>query len=86
MAFKPNEYQQITMEDRFLNLDERTIKFVLNSWAKSFAEIIFPAINEKRFSVLYSDNPASRQNSPVNAIIGALILKEMFNLTDETNY
>ncbi|WHE06910.1 transposase [Thermoanaerobacterium thermosaccharolyticum] len=83
MAFKPNEYQQITMEDRFLNLDERTKKFVLNSWAKGFAEIIFPAINEKRFSVLYSDNPASRPNSPVNAIIGALILKEMFNLTDD---
>ncbi|WHE06213.1 transposase [Thermoanaerobacterium thermosaccharolyticum] len=83
MAFKPNEYQQITMEDRFLNLDDRTKKFVLNSWAKDFAEIIFPAINEKRFSVLYSDNPASRPNSPVNAIIGALILKEMFNLTDD---
>ncbi|MBP2072832.1 hypothetical protein [Thermoanaerobacterium butyriciformans] len=40
MAFKPNEYQQITMDDRFLNLDERTRKFVLNSWAKGFAEII----------------------------------------------
>ncbi|MGF7430609.1 transposase [Thermoanaerobacterium thermosaccharolyticum] len=83
MAFVLNESQQITMDDRFLNLDERTKKFVLNSWAKDFAEIIFPAINERRFSVLYSDNAASRPNSPVNAIIGSLILKEMFNLTDD---
>ncbi|MBE0068677.1 transposase, partial [Thermoanaerobacterium thermosaccharolyticum] len=34
MAFVLNESQQITMDDRFLNLDERTKKFVLNSWAK----------------------------------------------------
>ncbi|MBE0228265.1 transposase, partial [Thermoanaerobacterium thermosaccharolyticum] len=32
MAFVLNESQQITMDDRFLNLDERTKKFVLNSW------------------------------------------------------
>ncbi|WPX08319.1 transposase [Anaerocellum danielii] len=54
-------------------------KFVLNSWAKDFAEIIFPTINERWFSVLYGDNPPSRPNSPANAIIVALIL----NLTDD---
>jgi hypothetical protein len=31
--------------------------------------------------VLYSDKP-SRPNSPVNVIIGALILKEIFGLSD----
>ncbi|MDT3702176.1 MAG: hypothetical protein ROZ36_03875 [Thermincola sp.] len=55
----------------------------MNSWAKGFADIIFPAINEERFAVLYSDNVASRPNSPVNAVIGSLILKELFNLTDD---
>jgi hypothetical protein len=83
MAFTLNESQQLTLEDSFLNLDERTKKFVIKSWAKDFAEIIFPVINEKRFSVLYSDNAASRPNNPVNAVIGSLILKEMFNLTDD---
>ncbi|SMP60719.1 WG repeat-containing protein [Anoxynatronum buryatiense] len=48
-----------------------------------FSEIVFPAINEERFAVLYSDKAASRPNAPVNAIVGALILKEMFALTDE---
>ena len=32
--------------------------------------------------MLYSDRP-SRHNTPVNVIIGALILKEIFGLTDE---
>jgi len=83
MAFVENTHQQISIEDSFLNLSERTKRFILNSWAKPFADLIFPEINEKRFAVLYSDNDASRPNNPVNAMIGALILKEMFNLTDE---
>jgi len=83
MAFTLNESQQLTLEDSFLNLDERTKRFVIKSWAKDFSEIIFPAINEKRFSVLYSSNAASRPNNPVNAVIGSLILKELFNLTDD---
>jgi hypothetical protein len=83
MAFTLNESQQLTLEDSFLNLDERTKKFVIKSWAKDFSEIIFPAINENRFSVLYSSNAASRPNNPVNAVIGSLILKELFNLTDD---
>lgn len=83
MAFILNESQQLTLDDSFLKLDEWTKKFVTKSWAKDFSEIIFPAINEKRFSVLYSDNAASRPNNPVNVVIGSLILKEMFNLTDD---
>ncbi len=52
------------------------------SWAKDFAEIVFPAINEGRFSVLYSEN-GSRPNTPVNVIVGSLMLKEYFGLTEE---
>ena len=52
------------------------------SWAKYFAENIFPAIDEEPFKVLCSDRP-SRHNTPVNVIIGALIIKEIFQLTDE---
>ena len=58
---------------------------ISESWAFPFQEHIFPAINEDRFSVLYSDK-GSRPNTPVNVIIGALILKELLNKTDEELY
>ena len=79
--FLNNNFQRISIFDRFNNLPQYQKDMLLNSWAHTFQEIIFPAINEDRFSVLYSDKP-SRPNSPVNVIIGALILKEIFQLSD----
>ena len=52
------------------------------SWAKTFADKVFPAIDENIFSVLYSEK-ASRPNTPVNVIVVALILKEAHNVTDD---
>ena len=49
---------------------------------KNFADKVFPAIDENIFSVLYSKK-ASRPNTPVNVIVGALILKEALNVTDD---
>ena len=82
MAFSVNSSQQISMFDATTNLTPREIKMLDKSWAKYFAENIFPAIDEEPFRVLYSDRP-SRHNTPVNVIIGALIIKEIFQLTDE---
>lgn len=75
MSFKENSYQQISFSDSFSGLTSREQKALENSWAKVFADETFPAIDEKRFSVLYSDK-ASRPNTPVNVIVGALIIKE----------
>jgi hypothetical protein len=83
MSFRENANQQISMYDTTNVLTERTKKYLRNSWAEGFANIVFPAINEERFAALYSDNPASRPNTPVNYIIGTLIIKEMFGETDE---
>ena len=82
MSFRTNESQQISLFDCFNVLTPREQKVLLNSWAKVFAEEVFPTIDEERFSVLYSDK-ASRPNTPVNVIIGALILKELLNLSDD---
>ena len=82
MSFKTNEAQQISLNDAFLNLTERERKALQNSWAETFSEELFPAIDEKPFNVLYSDK-ASRPNTPVNVIIGALIIKELFDLSDD---
>ena len=82
MAFVANDNQQMSLCDSTFSLTEREKRFLEKSWAKVFAEKIFPAIREEDFAVLYS-NKASRPNTPVNVIIGALILKEVLGLTDE---
>ena len=82
MSFVPNSSQQINFNDSYNNLTDREKRFLAKSWAKPFAEEIFPAIDESIFSVLYS-NKASRPNTPVNVIVGALIIKEMEGISDD---
>ncbi|ABR46694.1 conserved hypothetical protein [Alkaliphilus metalliredigens QYMF] len=82
MAFVANDYNQISLNDSAFSLTQREKKFLAKSWAKAFAQKVFPAIDEEEFSVLYSDK-AFRPNTPVNVIIGAMILKEMHGVTDE---
>lgn len=82
MSFKENSCQQMSFTDSFVGLTAREQKALEKSQAKIFADEVFPAIDEKRFSVLYSDK-ASRPNTPVNVIIGALIIKELFDYSDD---
>ena len=82
MSFVKNDNQQLTLLDSTFNLTEREKRMLEKSWAKTFADKVFPAIDEDIFSVLYSEK-ASRPNTPVNVIVGALILKEALNVTDD---
>ena len=82
MSFSYNSCQQISLWDSANNLTSREYRFLQKSWAIPFAEKIFPAIDETPYAILYSEKN-SRPNTPVNVIIGALILKEMNGLTDE---
>lgn len=83
MAFVKNDSMQLSFNDNTLKLTGREKKFLDKSWAKPFRDNIFPAIKEEDFAVLYSENDASRPNTPVNVIIGSLILKELKGLTDD---
>jgi len=83
MSFQLNNAQQMAMYDSLLSLTEREMKYLKGSWAETFSKKIFPFIKEDRFSVLYSDNPASRPNNPANVYFGLLILREIFNQSDE---
>lgn len=82
MSCKENSCQQISLTDSFSGLTAREQKALEKSWAKVFADEICPSIDEKRFSVLYSSK-ASRPNAPVNVIVGALIIKELFDYSDD---
>jgi len=83
MSFHLNKAQQMAIHDSLYNLTEREMKHLMNSWAETFSKKIFPFIKEDRFSLLYSDYPASRPNNPVNVYFGLLILREIFNQSDE---
>ena len=82
MAFSSNSYQQLGLSDRVMFLNEREQKRLQRSWAGSFAREIFPRINERIFQPLYSDVSA-KPSGPVNVVVGALILEELFGLSDE---
>ena len=80
--FRANDTQQITIYDSFLNLPQHIQRLIEKSWAKDFSDVVFPAIHEDRFAVLYSA-VGSRPNTPVNVLVGSMLLKEYFGLTEE---
>ena len=84
-SFNSANEQQFSLFDSFESLTPREKRFLEKSWAKTFAEEIFPKIDEAPYAVLYSEN-ASRPNTPVNVIIGALILKEFTGQSDDDIY
>ncbi len=84
MSFVENRLEelQLSLFDPLNTMTEREKKFLDRSWAKYFAEFIFPKIDEIPYAVLYSDKD-SRPNTPVNVQIGALLIKELTNLSDD---
>ena len=84
MSFVPNDVnnEQISLFDSFSGLTEREQRVLSKSWAKPFAEIIFPAIDETPFAVLYSTKD-SRPNTPVNVLVGASVLQQLTGQSDE---
>lgn len=84
-SFNSASEQQVSLFDSFDSLTPREKRFLEKSWAKIFADKVFPKIDEAPYAVLYSDN-ASRPNTPVNVIIGALILKEFTGQSDDDIY
>lgn len=81
MAFSSNGYQQLGFMDRMGTLSRRGRKALDRSWAKFFGDEIFPAIDERKFAVLYSRSSAS-PSAPVNVTIAAMILEEILDLND----
>ena len=75
MSFRTNEHQQMSMSDRLNSLTDRERRILDKSWARPFAERIFPMIDETKFKVLYCDDNG-RPNTPINIVIGSLLLKE----------
>ena len=63
-------------------LPKAKLKKLKKSKEYEFYRLVFCKINEKDFSVLYSDN-CSRPNAPVNSLVSSIILMYHNNLTTE---
>jgi len=57
-----------------------------SSWADAFYHEFFCRIDEDPFAVLYSEDEASRPNTPVNMLISFETLKSGFGWSDEETY
>jgi hypothetical protein len=61
---------------------EQKAKRLERSWAEVFQDRALPLIDEERFAPMYCEDNG-RPNRAVQIVLGLLILKDMFNLTDE---
>lgn len=84
MSFRANDATvfQTSMLDATTLMSDREKRFLEKSWAKVFAEEIFPVIDENLFAPMYS-TVDSRPNTPVNVTVGALLLKELNGMSDD---
>jgi hypothetical protein len=76
--------QQKTIFDLEFSLPEKMVKNVKKTWAETFSRYILPLLvkAERDFADLYCPNNGT-PNVSVALLLGVLILKEMFDLTDE---
>lgn len=80
IMFKPNI--QMKFDPCHEIFDEKRLEKYLDSWEHFFYLEIFNYIDESDYMVLYS-HEASRPNSPINVMVGALILLTAFEWTYE---
>ncbi len=85
MSFRYNSSQQMSLYDTAVNNKnvEQFLGLKKNAKLAVFATEIFPKIDEEPFTVLFSKGDNSRPNVPINVIIGALLLKDYFHMSDD---
>ncbi len=77
------ENEQISLFNIRYNANDIVLKRMLNGFAGIIRFFIMPKINEEPYAVLYKGEGFSRPNYPVNVLIGALILKELMNISSD---
>jgi hypothetical protein len=82
MGFTAGTSEQISLNDRINHLTPRERRILNKSWAKAFGDEIFPMIDGTKFNKLYCEENG-RPSTPMNVVIGSLLLKELLGLIDE---
>ena len=78
--FQAREPQESLWQSEFL-ITPRKAKLMRKSWAEVFRNEALVLIEEERFAPMYSPD-TGRPNRAVQTVLGVLVLKEMFDLTD----
>ena len=78
--FRTREPQESLWQSEFL-ITPRKARLMRRSWAQVFRNEAVPLIDEERFAEMYSPD-MGRPNRAVQTVLGVLVLKEMFDLTD----
>jgi len=79
--FRKRDAQSSIFESSYL-VPRKKAERLSRTWAEPFRTQALPLIDEEQFAGLYSQE-IGRPNAPVQIVFGVLILKEMFNLTDQ---
>ena len=83
IKIKNNEQLEIEgLESWHGILSEKKLKILKKSWAETFRTFILPSIPVDKVAKLYSKS-MGRPTKELNSIVGAVILQEFFDLTDE---
>jgi hypothetical protein len=80
-----DQHRQTFMFSSVNSVPKKLLGRLEDSWAGTFYREIFGRIEEKLFAILFSDK-ASRPNTPINVLIGLIILKAGFGWSDEEMY
>ena len=80
LMFRTKDSQRTLFESRNLVPPSKQRRLQA-SWAETFRAHALPLIDEEQFAPLYCDDNG-RPNQPVATVLGVLLLKEMFALTD----
>ena len=80
--FRATQDLQISLDDRMLFLGDQAKKAIDSSRAKLVGDIVYPNVDESKFSELFS-GIGSRPNIQVPRYVCALVLKRMYRLSDE---
>lgn len=78
--FRAREPQESLWQSEFL-ITPRKAELMRKSWAEVFRNEALGLIDEERFAPMYSAD-TGRPNRAVQTVLGVLVLKEMFALTD----
>ena len=81
--FRENDVtQQQSLLDSDQWMDSRTRKRLASSWAPVFYEQVYTQIDERPFSVLYSEEKNGRPNFSVRILLSLELIKHMQNISD----